>query len=161
MLTSAARPLERARALAELGAALRRAGRPLEARESLRLAVDLAQRCGATALEEWAFEELRAAGARPRRRQLSGVAALTPAERRVAELAAAGRMNREIAETLVVTLDTVEYHLRHVYRKLGIASRSELTTALAAKPRRVPIKVSMRMLDRGWASGSSAATCTA
>ena len=70
-------------------------------------------------------------------------------------------MNREIAETLVVTLDTVEYHLRHVYRKLGIASRSELTTALAAKPRRVPIKVSMRMLDRGWASGSSAATCTA
>ena len=133
----------------------------MEAREPLRLAVDLAQRCGATALEEWAFDELRAAGARPRRRRISGADALTPAERRVAELAAAGRLNREIAETLVVTLDTVEYHLRHVYRKLGIASRSRLAEALAAKPGPRPVKVRMRMLDRGWASGSSAATCTA
>ena len=160
-LTSAARPVERALAHAELGAALRRTGRAEEAREPLRLAVDLARRCGATRLEEWAFGELRAAGARPRRRLISGTDALTPAERRVAELAAAGQMNREIAETLVVTLSTVEWHLRHVDRKLGITSRSKLGEALAAKPQRVRIKVSMRMLDRGWTSRASAATCTA
>ena len=124
--------LERARAHAALGAALRRSGAREEARELLRLAVDLAHRCGATALEEQALAELRASGARPRRRLITGAGALTPSESRIAWLAAAGRQNREIAETLVVTLATVEYHLRHAYRKLGIASRTELPAALAA-----------------------------
>jgi DNA-binding NarL/FixJ family response regulator len=122
--------LERARAHAALGAALRRAGDHVAARDPLRAAVDLAHRCGATALEEHALAELRATGAKPRRRLMSGAGSLTPSERRIAELAASGRLNREIADHLVVTLATVEYHLRNAYRKLGIASRRELTAAL-------------------------------
>jgi DNA-binding NarL/FixJ family response regulator len=121
---------ERARAHIEYGAALRRAGSRVEARDPLRLALDLAHRSGATALEAHALAELRAAGGRPRRRRTTGPAALTPSERRVAELAAGGLLNREIAETLVVTLATVEYHLRNAYRKLDIASRVELGEAL-------------------------------
>jgi DNA-binding NarL/FixJ family response regulator len=113
------------------GMALRRAGRCEEAREVLRFALDLAHRSGASALEDQALEQLRAAGARPRRRVTRGVAALTPSERRIVELAAAGNQNREIADTLVVTLATVEFHLRNAYRKLGIASRTGLTAALA------------------------------
>jgi DNA-binding NarL/FixJ family response regulator len=123
--------VERARAHAALGAAMRRAGRLLEARAPLRVAVDLAHRCGATALEEEALAELRATGARPRRRLITGAGALTDSERRVSELAAGGRKNREIAEALVVTVSTVEYHLRNAYRKLGIPSRAGLGEALA------------------------------
>ncbi|HEX5619034.1 MAG TPA: LuxR C-terminal-related transcriptional regulator [Solirubrobacteraceae bacterium] len=122
--------VERARAHAALGAAVRRAGRPLEAREPLRVAVDLAHRSGATALEAEALAELRATGARPRRRLITGAGALTDSERRVSELAAGGRKNREIAEALVVTVATVEYHLRNAYRKLGIPSRAGLREAL-------------------------------
>jgi DNA-binding CsgD family transcriptional regulator len=63
---------------------------------------------------------------------LSGAEALTPSERRVADLAAGGLTTRQIAETLFVTPKTVEFHLRHVYRKLDIASsREELARALA------------------------------
>ena len=123
-------PLERARAHAAAGAALRRTGRPVEARDPLRLAVDLAHRCGATELEDEALAELRAAGGRPRRRLTTGAGSLTPSERRISELAAAGSRNRDIAESLFVTTSTVEFHLRHAYRKLGIASRTELREAL-------------------------------
>ena len=130
VLEGSAARLELARALAQLGAALRHAGHRLEAREPLRRALDLAHRCGAIPLEEHALSELRAAGARPRRRLVSGLGALTPSERRVAELAAAGHKNREIADALYLTLATVEYHLRHCYRKLGIASRTGLDAAL-------------------------------
>jgi DNA-binding CsgD family transcriptional regulator len=129
----------RVRANSERGAALRRAGRPLEAREPLRLAVDLAHRCGATTLEEHALAELRATGAKPRRPLLNGAGALTRSEHRIAELAAAGRLNREIADELFVTLATVEFHLRNAYRKLGIASRGGLGEALGMQrggPRR-------------------------
>jgi DNA-binding CsgD family transcriptional regulator len=122
--------LDWARAQTDLGAALRRAGRDVEARDPLRLAVDVAHRCGAIPLEERALAELRAAGARPRRRLVAGAGSLTPSERRIADLAAAGHLNREIADILVVTLATVEYHLRNAYRKLGIRSRRELATTL-------------------------------
>lgn len=124
--------LERARVQAQLGAALRRErARGEAAREPLKLAIDLAHRCGARGLEEWALEELRATGARPRRRLATGVGSLTPSERRIAELAAAGRQNREIAESLFVTVDTVEFHLRNAYRKLKIGGREKLPDALA------------------------------
>jgi DNA-binding CsgD family transcriptional regulator len=123
--------LERARAHADLGVALRRAGDADEAREELRLAVDIAHRCGAGALEDRALGELRAAGARPRRRATTGAGALTPSERRIAELAASGSQNREIAQALFVTTATVEFHLRNAYRKLGISGRTELGPALA------------------------------
>jgi DNA-binding CsgD family transcriptional regulator len=128
--------LEHARALVEFGAALRRANQRAAAREPLRAGLDLAYRCGAGRLAHRAATELRATGARPRRAVLTGLEALTPSERRVAELAAGGMSNPEIAQALFVTLNTVEGHLRHVYQKLAISSRGQLPTALrsAAPP---------------------------
>jgi DNA-binding CsgD family transcriptional regulator len=123
--------LEHAKSRTELGAALRRANRRAEAREHLRQAVELATICGATALAERAERELLATGARPRRVALSGVASLTPSERRIAEMAADGPTNREIAQTLFITQRTVEVHLTSIYRKLAITSRSQLAAALA------------------------------
>jgi DNA-binding CsgD family transcriptional regulator len=122
--------LEHARALTDLGAALRREGRRQEAREPLRVGVELAQRCGATALTRRAHDELVAAGARPRRLIVSGIGALTASERRVADLAADGLTNREIAQALFVTEKTVEGHLGHTYLKLGVKSRSQLPDLL-------------------------------
>ena len=75
-----------------------------------------------------------ATGARPRRAQATGAAALTAAQRRVAQLAAEGLGNREIAERLFLTEKTVEGHLGAAYRKLGIASRTQLHTALRTDP---------------------------
>jgi DNA-binding CsgD family transcriptional regulator len=122
--------LERARALVDLGCALRRARRPRDSREPLRRGLDLAQRCGAGELAALAMREVTAAGARPRRTALHGLEALTPRELQTAELAAAGMSNREIADALFVTVKTVEWHLKHGYGKLGIASRGELGAAL-------------------------------
>lgn len=123
--------LEHAKARTELGAALRRAGNRAAAREQLRPAVELATRCGAVALAGRAETELLATGARPRRVALSGVDSLTPSERRVAEMAAEGPTNREIAQLLFVTQRTVEVHLTSIYRKLEISSRTQLADALA------------------------------
>ena len=129
-LEQSAATLDRAYALVELGAALRRGGRRTEARETLRCGLDLAHRCGAPPLSDLALEELRAAGARPRRPLLSGIDALTPSERRVAELAAGGMSNKEVAQSLFVTVRTVEMHLSNAYRKLEINSRGELADSL-------------------------------
>lgn len=122
--------LERGHSLADLGAALRRAGRRTEARDPLAEALELATRCGARPLAARAREELKATGARPRREWRTGVEALTPSELRVARLAAEGKTNREIAQTLYVTLKTVEAHLASTYGKLAIAGRSELLLGL-------------------------------
>jgi len=127
---SAAR-LEHARALVALGVALRHARRPREAREPLLQGLDAAHRCGATALAREARAELVVAGARPRREVLSGFEALTASERRVAQMAAEGLTNPEIAQALFVTRKTVEKHLSGAYTKLRIGSRDELPTALA------------------------------
>jgi DNA-binding CsgD family transcriptional regulator len=123
--------LEHARAEVELGSALRRAGRRIEAREHLRPGLEGAERCGAVPLARRAHEELLATGARPRRAMLSGVSALTASELRVARMAAAGMSNPEIAQSLFVTRKTIEVHLSNCYRKLGIASREDLGVALA------------------------------
>jgi DNA-binding CsgD family transcriptional regulator len=123
---------EHARALVELGAARRRANQRLAAREPLRAGRDLAQRCGAIRLADRAGEELRATGARPRRPAVSGRDALTASERRVAEMAASGLSNPEIAQALFVTIKTVEGHLSGAYRKLEVRSRAELPRALAS-----------------------------
>jgi DNA-binding CsgD family transcriptional regulator len=122
--------LEHARSLVELGAVLRREGRRAEARTALERGMDGAWSCGATALAQRAREELHAIGARPRRQALSGVDALTDAERRVADLANQGLTNRQIAEALAISLPTVETHLRHVFQKLGIRSRRQLAEHL-------------------------------
>jgi DNA-binding NarL/FixJ family response regulator len=92
--------------------------------------MEVAHDCGATALLERAYDELRAAGARPRSVMRSGVDALTPSERRVAALAARGLANVEIAQALFVTTRTVETHLSGAYRKLGITSRTSLPDGL-------------------------------
>jgi DNA-binding CsgD family transcriptional regulator len=123
--------LERARALADLGALLRRRNRRTEARELLREALDTAHRAGAKPLARQAETELRATGARPRRVVLTGLDSLTASERRIAELAAQGLTNREIAQTLFITARTVEGHLTSVFRKLMLDSRDELPAALA------------------------------
>ncbi len=135
--TSPAR-LELAKALLALGALHRRARRPAEAREPLRRALELAERCGAVGIAAEARTELAAAGSRPRTAARGGPEALTASERRVAELAAVGLTNRHIAQQLFVTPKTVEVHLSAAYRKLGIGSRRELAGVLAPAPAPAP-----------------------
>ena len=122
--------LELARALVDLGAVLRRGGSRADAREPLRRGLELAERFGALRLERQAREELAATGAHLGHRSFTGRDALTPSEARVADMAAAGMSNREIAQSLFVTVNAVKWHLRNVYRKLDIATRDELAGAL-------------------------------
>ena len=131
LLEQAPARLEQAKALAALGGVLRHAHEPRNAREPLRRALELADICGAQPLRDAVRSEIYATGARPRTTALAGVLALTASERRVADLAAAGQTNRDIAQTLYITPKTVEVHLSSAYRKLGIASRHELASALA------------------------------
>ncbi|MFE7302448.1 AAA family ATPase [Streptomyces sp. NPDC057579] len=119
-----------AQALADCGVLARKVGRLSEARAHLRQAVSVAHECSATSLADQALAELRAAGDRPRTRTFHGVGALTPTERRVADLAGRGMTNREIAQRLFVGLRTVEVHLTNVYGKLAIDGRAGLTHAL-------------------------------
>jgi DNA-binding CsgD family transcriptional regulator len=129
-LAGSSRRLDHARALGDLGAALRREGDRVAAREPLRRALALAHECGGIAVRERAREELAATGVRVRREAQTGVQSLTPSEQRIAKRAAAGASNREIAQALFVTVKTVEMHLGHTYRKLGISSRGELAAAI-------------------------------
>jgi DNA-binding CsgD family transcriptional regulator len=129
--------LQQAGALADLGALLRRSNRRVESRHLLRQAVDAAHHLGAAALAARAETELRATGAQPRRVLLSGLEALTASERRIAELAARGLTNREIAQTLFITNRTVEGHLTNVFSKLDVESRTRLPAALATPTRAV------------------------
>jgi DNA-binding CsgD family transcriptional regulator len=122
--------LEHLRARVDLGAALRRSGARREAREVLAGARADAEALGCRALADRAAQESRASGARPRRVPISGIQSLTPSERRIAELAATGLTNREIAAELFLTAKTVEWHLGHVFTKLEINRRRELTAAL-------------------------------
>jgi DNA-binding CsgD family transcriptional regulator len=131
LLEQAPARLEHAKALAALGAALRHERKPTDAREPLRRALELADVCGAQPLADSVRAEIYATGARPRTTAVRGVLALTPSERRVADLAAGGQTNRDIAQALYVTPKTVEVHLSSTYRKLGIGSRHELASALA------------------------------
>jgi DNA-binding CsgD family transcriptional regulator len=123
-------PLELARALADYGAALRRAGQRVQARTELHRALDLAHRLGARRIANQARAELIHAGAKPRRDAITGRDALTPAELRVARLAAQGITNREIAQALFITTKTAKAHLNRVYRKLEITRRGQLADAL-------------------------------
>ncbi|HSC74021.1 MAG TPA: AAA family ATPase [Gaiellaceae bacterium] len=131
LLEHAPARLEYAKALAALGVALRHVRKPTEAREPLRRALELGDSCGAQPLVDAVRSEIYATGARPRTTALAGVLALTASERRVADLAAGGQTNRDIAQTLYITPKTVEVHLSSAYRKLGIASRRDLARALA------------------------------
>ncbi|MDQ3770226.1 MAG: AAA family ATPase [Actinomycetota bacterium] len=122
--------LVHAKALVDLGASLRRRGDRRESRVPLREGLVLADACGAGGLAERARDELVAGGVRVSRHRPGGAALLTASERRIADLAAAGASNAEIAQSLFVTIKTVEMHLTHAYRKLGITKRTELGLAL-------------------------------
>ena len=126
--------LEYARTLFHLGAALRRCGRRAAARDPLRESLDLADRLGAEGLVTQALAELAAAGGRPRRRRLEGIASLTPSERRIAGMAARGATDKEIAQALFISRKTVEMHLSRTYRKLSIHSRTDLPVLLTEAP---------------------------
>jgi DNA-binding CsgD family transcriptional regulator len=122
--------LDLARAMIDYGAALRRAGRRLDASERLAEGLDIADRCGAEPLVLRAREELAGTGRRPRRARISGPESLTPSERRVAQRAAAGRTNSQICQELFLSPKTVEMHLGRTYRKLDIPGRDRLADAL-------------------------------
>jgi DNA-binding NarL/FixJ family response regulator len=130
VLADSSARLEHVRALVDLGSALARTGCREQANDVLRRGLDLADRGGLQRLARLSREELHACGARPRRSAISGIESLTPAEHRVAVLAARGQSNPEIAQELYVTRRTVETHLTHVFQKLCIPTRSELPAAL-------------------------------
>ena len=130
MLAGSEARLDYATALVDLGAGLRRCERWARARRTLNNGLAVAQRCGAWGLAKAARSELSAMGVRVRVTE-EGAGALTSQERRVAALAAEGIRNRDIAQTLFVTVKTVEWHLNRAYRKLGITSRHQLPKALA------------------------------
>ncbi|MDF3149385.1 LuxR family transcriptional regulator, partial [Streptomyces sp. T21Q-yed] len=127
LLSPSEQPLQLAAALVQLGSVQRRSRQRAAARRSLTQGREIARECGARALVELAEAEMRVLGARPVR---GGINRLTPSEQRVAELARAGVPNREIARGLFVSVKTVEWHLSHVYRKLGVRSRHELPSVL-------------------------------
>ena len=124
--------LESVRLRLELGSTLARLGRRIEARELLRPALADADAVGASRLAERARRELVATGLRPRRAALEGTSALTPRQRQIIELAAAGKPNRAIAQQLFLSIKTVETHLAAGYRKLGVNTRTDLSAAVAA-----------------------------
>jgi DNA-binding NarL/FixJ family response regulator len=121
-------PFELARTLLVQGTVRRRAKQKRPAREALHAALALFERLGAVPWAEIARAELAAIAGRP-----APTGELTPTEERVASLAAAGRTNREIAETLFLSVRTVETHLSHAYHKLGARSRTELGPVLDAR----------------------------
>ena len=115
------------------GERLRRARNRVLAREQLRAALDIFEHLGAGPWAGRARAELVATGEKLRRRDPSTIDELTPQELQIALALAGGRTTRETAAAMFLSPKTVEYHLRHVYQKLGIHSRDELTRALASE----------------------------
>ena len=109
---------------------LRRERQRIDARDQLRAAMDAFVSMGADGFAERARSELIATGERARRRTVDTARDLTPQERQIAEMAAHRDTNREIATRLFISASTVDYHLRSVYRKLGVNSRRHLEQAL-------------------------------
>jgi DNA-binding CsgD family transcriptional regulator len=122
----AARPFERARTELAFGEFLRRARRRREAREHLRAAVDGFEALGAELWAERARVELRASGQTARRRVADTRDQLTEQELQIAHFVAQGLSNREVAAQLFLSPRTIAAHLRNIFRKLGITSRTEL-----------------------------------
>jgi DNA-binding CsgD family transcriptional regulator len=122
---------ETARTHLAYGARLRRDRQRVRAREQLRAAMDIFDRLGADPWSEMARAELAATGETARRRDVTTLNDLTPQELQIALSLAEGRTTRETAAALFLSPKTIEYHLRSVYRKLSVGSRSELKAAVA------------------------------
>ncbi len=121
---------ETARTHLAYGARLRRERQRVRAREQLRAAIDAFDHLGADPWSEMARTELAATGETARRRDVTTLNDLTPQELQIALSLAEGRTTRETAAALFLSPKTIEYHLRSVYRKLSVGSRSELTAAM-------------------------------
>ena len=128
-LPQQANPLELARTLLALGTVQRKARHKRDARESLQRAIEIFERLGARLWLEKARSELRRIGGR-----IGSESELSETERRIAELVADGRRNREVAAELSLSPNTVAWNLSKVYRKLGVTSRTELAAHVAATP---------------------------
>ena len=124
-------PFEVARTRLAYGDALRRAGRRVMARDLLRQALADFTQLGATPWAERAGVALRSTGERTARSPAGPLRQMTAQELQIAHLAAQGRTNREVAAQLYLSPKTVEWHLGHVYAKLGVRSRTELVSAMA------------------------------
>jgi len=125
---------ERARTQLAYGARLRRARRRIDARAQLRAALETFETLGAIPWVEQASAELAASGETARRRDVSTLDQLTARELQVALLLSRGLTTRVAAGQLFLSPKTVEYHLRHVYQKLGIRSRTELAALFKDTP---------------------------
>ena len=142
-LRAVAAPFDIARTDLCRGERLRRAGRRTAARRALRQVIDEFDRLGAHPWAERGRIELQATGANPRRRHSQADRdQLTAHELQVALIVANGASNREAAAALFLSPKTIEFHLAHIYRKLGVRTRTQLA-ALASR--------------RGWLAGPSAA----
>jgi DNA-binding CsgD family transcriptional regulator len=124
-----AMPFELGRTMLTKGMIERRAKRKSAARESLTQALGIFERLGAPLWADKARRELPKVSAR------APVDGLTQTERRIAALVAQGHTNRQVASTLFVTENTVQTHLRHIFQKLGVSSRTELAARLLPGPR--------------------------
>ena len=124
---------ETARTRLAYGGRLRRARKRTLAREQLRAAAAIFEHLGAQPWAQQANAELAATGETARRRDVSTLDELTPQELRIARLLADGMTTKEAAAAIFVSPKTVEYHLGHVYQKLGINSRNELVAAVTAR----------------------------
>jgi DNA-binding NarL/FixJ family response regulator len=122
----ASRPFEHARSELAYGVFLRRVRRRVEAREQLRAALDGFETLGATLWAERARVELRASGQTARKRDSSTRDELTSQELQIARFVAEGLTNREVAAQLFLSPRTIDFHLRNVFKKLGISSRTAL-----------------------------------
>ena len=119
------------------GERMRRSGRRIDSREQIHFALVVFERLDARPWVERARAELRASGERLRRRDPTTVDELTPQELQIAMLVAEGKTNREVGAQLFLSAKTIEWHLGHVYRKLGVRSRAELGRALYTAPAEV------------------------